>query len=146
MNKFLKFKGVVEHGKKIGREIGFPTANLTNIEVDSTSCKTSMFGDPLLDLPKGVFAAYVDVNLADNYAITENRRYIGMLNIGMRPTFEGLKLGVEVHIIGFTGDLYTKELVVTIMDKIREEQKFSNKEELKAQLEKDKREVVKILC
>lgn len=145
MNRFLKFKGIVEHGKKIGREIGFPTANLTNIEVDCPSCVDNMFGDPVMDLPKGVFAVYIDVNMGEDYVTSKAQRFRGMLNIGKRPTFEGLKLSVEVNVFDFSDNLYGKELIITIIDKIRDEKKFPNREELQSQLQIDKERVKDVL-
>lgn len=120
-NAFLgynfKFSGVVEHGQKLGNTIGFPTAN---IKVDD---KTKI-------LPaKGVYAVLVDCNFST---------YLGVMNIGYRPTvgtFEQLR--IEVHIFDFDKEIYGTELAITIVEKIREEQKFDGIEKLKQQISKD---------
>jgi riboflavin kinase/FMN adenylyltransferase len=118
-NKFLGYKyfikGRVVDGKKIGRQIGFPTANL---EVD-----------PLKLIPSdGVYVVDVEV---------EGVEYRGVLNIGTRPTVSGDQRTVEVHIIGFTGDLYGKEIELNFLQFLRHEMKFSSLDELRTQIQKD---------
>lgn len=110
--------GIVVHGQKRGRILGFPTANLR-------------IHDSRKIIPKtGVYA--VDVE----YAGTVWR---GMLNIGTRPTFrDGLAQTIETHLIGFDGDLYGQSLTVRFIDRIRAERAFSGMEELRAQLEADR--------
>ena len=118
-NKLLGYKyflkgGVVE-GQKIGRQIGFPTANL---EVD-----------PLKLIPSdGVYVVDVEV---------EGVEYRGVLNIGTRPTVSGDQRTVEVHIIGFTGNLYGKEVELRFLKFLRHEQRFSSLEDLREQIRKD---------
>jgi riboflavin kinase/FMN adenylyltransferase len=118
-NKLLGYKyfikGRVVDGKKIGRQIGFPTANL---EVD-----------PLKLIPSdGVYVVDVEV---------EGVEYRGVLNIGTRPTVSGDQRTVEVHIIGFTGDLYGKEIELNFLQFLRHEMKFSSLDELRTQIQKD---------
>ena len=110
--------GIVVHGQKRGRILGFPTANLR-------------IHDSRKIIPNtGVYA--VDVE----YAGTVWR---GMLNIGTRPTFrDGLAQTIETHLIGFDGDLYGQSLTVRFIDRIRAERAFSGMEELRAQLEADR--------
>lgn len=110
--------GIVVHGQKRGRILGFPTANLR-------------IHDSRKIIPKtGVYA--VDVE----YAGTVWR---GMLNIGTRPTFrDGLSQTIETHLIGFDGDLYGQSLTVRFIDRVRAERAFSGMEELRAQLEADR--------
>ncbi|NTU52464.1 MAG: riboflavin biosynthesis protein RibF [Chlorobiaceae bacterium] len=113
--------GTVVEGSKLGREIGFPTANLDLPE----RCKL---------LPaNGVYAAGVTIDGID---------YPVMMNIGSRPTVsrDGT-VRVEAHIIGFSGDLYGRFLVFRIFDFIRQEQCFGSIEALQAQLLLDKKEV-----
>lgn len=110
--------GIVVHGQKRGRILGFPTANLRIHESRKI-------------IPKpGVYA--VDVDFA-------GRTWRGMLNIGTRPTFrDGMAQTIEAHLIGFEGDLYGQSLTVRFIDRIRAERAFSGMEELRAQLEADR--------
>lgn len=109
-------RGIVEDGKKIGRTIGFPTANIK-------------YEEKLL-LPK-VSVYYTNI-------IVNNKRYKGITNIGTNPTVNGEKITVETHILDFDEDIYGCEIIVMFFKKIREQKKFSNLEELKLQLKKDK--------
>lgn len=108
-------RGTVVEGQKIGRQIGFPTANL---QVDALKILPS----------NGVYI--VDV-------LVEKVRYRGVLNIGIRPTIEAKNRTIEVHIIGFEGDLYNKEVEVIFLEFLRHEQKFSSLDDLKEQIRKD---------
>ena len=118
-NKLLGYEyfvaGRVVDGKKIGRQIGFPTANL---QIDSLKLIPS----------DGVYV--VDVKF-------ETVEYRGILNIGTRPTISGGERTIEVHIIGFTGDLYGKEIVLKFLKFLRHEMKFSSLDELRKQIQKD---------
>lgn len=111
------FTGKVVEGNKLGRTIGYPTANL-QIEHD----------DKLIPA-NGVYA--VDVQLG-------GRKLKGMMNIGVRPTVDGKKRAIEVNIFDFDEDIYWKNLKVTIKKRLREEVKFAGLDELKAQLARDK--------
>ena len=110
------FTGTVVHGKKLGRTIGFPTANL---EIEQNY---------KLIPAHGVYAVE---------CMVENQNVKGMLNIGIKPTFEGESASIEVHLFDFDGDLYDKKIKVALRKHIREEQKFSSVEDLKSQLKKD---------
>lgn len=108
--------GKVVEGEKRGRELGYPTANL----------KVS---DDLLIPKRGVYAVWADI---------DGQKVLGMMNIGMKPTFHAeYHLTIEVHFFDYTGDLYGKELVVHLEDRLREERKFSQIKELREQLERD---------
>ncbi|MGV8091665.1 MAG: bifunctional riboflavin kinase/FAD synthetase [Mangrovibacterium sp.] len=121
----FRLHGTVIEGQKLGRRIQFPTANI-------------QASDPHKIIPAyGVYAVYVNV---------DDKRYQGMMNIGTRPTVSNADhRSIEVHIIGFEGNLYNKTIEIEFIQKIREEQKFGSVEELKSQLEKDKQTVIKIL-
>lgn len=109
--------GTVVHGKKIGRTIGYPTAN---IETDSLKL-----------LPKK--GAYiVEVSLGGN-------NYKGMLSIGTNPTVNGQKLTTEVYILDFNEDIYGKEITVKFRDFLHEEIKFEGLEKLIERLDEDRR-------
>lgn len=129
-NKYLGYrffiKGDVVDGKKLGHTIGFPTANIDPQE----SYKL---------VPKdGVYAVKVDV---------DDKRYLGMLNIGVRPTVNNQldNRSIEVHILDFNQDIYYKNITIHFYQRIRNEQFFASLDELKAQLAKDKLEVVRLL-
>ena len=115
-----RLSGLVIHGDKRGRKIGYPTANLK-------------ITDARKIIPKyGVYA--VDVQIDRNSKI-----YRGMMNIGYRPTFtDDTELSIEVHIIDFDEDLYGKIITVDFLKRIRDEQSFSGFEALKSQLDMDR--------
>ena len=113
--------GRIVSGYKVGRTLGFPTAN---IQPD----------DPMQLLPGiGVYAVWVEV---------AGQRYKGMLYIGSRPTLDnGTQLSIEVHILHFSGDIYNDPIRVSFAHFVRGDEKFDSLEALKAQLMRD-REVV----
>ncbi len=109
-------------GKQIGREIGFPTANL------------DYHKDKLLP-GRGVYAVKVSY---------KRQEYFGLANIGIKPTVKkDSSLEVEVHLLNFEGDLYGQTLQVEFLDKIRDEKKFSSLEELKEQIKIDRGQIKK---
>jgi riboflavin kinase / FMN adenylyltransferase len=112
------FSGTVIQGNKLGRTIGYPTANL-------------QIQDNYKLVPaNGVYA--VDVQLG-------SRNLKGMMNIGIRPTVDGTKRVIEVNIFNFDEDIYGQTLKITLKKNLRLEVKFAGLEELKAQLAKDKK-------
>ena len=118
-------RGLVVHGDKKGRGIGYPTANIC-------------VGNERKVIPKnGVYA--VEVHF-------EDKIYGGMLNIGVRPTVtESAELRIEVHIFDFDLEIYGRELKVYFHQRIREEQKFDGLEHLKSQLAQDKADCINVL-
>lgn len=109
--------GTVVHGKKIGRTIGYPTAN---IETESIKL-----------LPKkGAYIVEVFV---------KNQQHKGMLSVGTNPTVNGEKLTVEVYILDFEGDIYDEEITVKFRDFLHDEIKFEGLEKLIERLNDDKR-------
>jgi riboflavin kinase/FMN adenylyltransferase len=119
-------------GYQEGRKMGFPTAN---IRLSSE--------DKLLPTD-GVYAVWVTIK---NERLTiSDKRLLGMLNIGYRPTLNnGQERSIEVHILDFEGDLYGKNLTVEFVCRLREEQAFVSKKELTEQLKKDRERVMEIL-
>lgn len=116
--------GKVVKGQSIGRNIGFPTAN---IEV----------GDEYkLIAAVGVYACRV--HCLDHI-------YKGMSNIGFRPTVDHGNLTIEVNIFDFDKDIYGKEITISFVERMRDEHKFENIEALKTQLAKDKIHALRIL-
>ncbi len=116
--------GEVVHGKKRGRKLGFPTANL-NLETN--------YALP----PEGVYAVKVQ---------HRGQEYIGAANLGYNPTFNNQNISFEVYILDFEGDLYGQRICVDIIDFIRSEKDFAAKEELIAQMKQDILYTRELLC
>jgi riboflavin kinase/FMN adenylyltransferase len=111
--------GTVVKGKQLGRTIGYPTANL-----HVTDTYKLIPGD-------GVYAVKIK---------HKNAFYFGMLNIGNNPTVEGKGKSIEVNIFDFDKVIYEDEVTIYFIERLRDEVKFNNLEELKEQLAKDKQE------
>lgn len=116
--------GRVEDGKKLGRTIGFPTANIRPLHDDK------------LIPADGVYICS---------ALTGGRLYRAMVNIGTRPTVDGINMRhtIEAHLLDFDGDLYGKELTLSFYSRIRSEIRFDSLESLRRQLESDRRAAAK---
>ena len=110
-----ELEGRVEHGDQRGRTIGFPTANLGAGRVSAAA------------LRRLCVQAGVDHGL--NTVWTD-----GVANLGKRPTVDGVRELLEVHLFDFSGDLYGKHLRVRMIDFIRPEQKFESFDALKQQI------------
>ena len=119
-------KGRVMPGEHIGHKIGYPTANL---EPEGTG---------KLIPAAGVYAVWAMLE-------GEQSPRAAMMNIGMRPTFDGHRQTLEVNILGFDGDLYGQTVEVTFVERLRDERKFDSPEALAAQLEQDRDRVNEIL-
>ncbi len=127
------FSGTVIEGNKLGRTIGYPTANL-QIEED----KKLIPGN-------GVYAVEVGLSNSTEVLPGNGKSYKGMMNIGIRPTVEGTQRMIEVNIFDFDAEIYGYTLTVTVIKRLRSEQKFTSLDELKTQLGKDKEQAVKVL-
>lgn len=110
----IDIEAEVIHGKKIGRTLGFPTANMMFEEYDT--------------IGRGVYRSQVTI---------DGTTYKAMSNIGIRPSVGGKEVLLETHIIGYSGDLYGRTLRVTLLERIRDEKRFASIGELKAQLQRD---------
>jgi riboflavin kinase/FMN adenylyltransferase len=75
----------------------------------------------------------------------EGKTVFGMMNIGYNPTVEGKEKSIEINFFDFDGDLYGKRIQIDVMERIRDEQKFSSIEALKAQLKKDRETSLSII-
>lgn len=118
MNRAFQLTGKVVHGHKIGRKMGFPTANIL---VDSPY---------KLIPPIGVYLVC---------SFIQGKRYWGMLSIGKNPTIKGKGESIEVHFFDFQGDLYGITLTIYFLEYLRNELKFNSLEQLKNQLATDER-------
>lgn len=126
-NQFLGYpyflNGMVVEGNQIGRELGFPTANIKVSE------------DYKLIPVKGVYAVKINI---------DGKQYSGMLNIGFRPSLNGEEQTIEVNIFNFNDQIYNKTICVEFFEKIRNEIKFDELSKLQQQLNNDKQKVLQI--
>ena len=116
LNRNWSINGKVQKGKQLGKKIGFPTANID-------------IQDYVLACP-GVYAVRAK-------RINDNNYFKGIANLGYRPTFNGKKILLEVHLFNFSGNLYNKYLSVEFLKFIRKEKKFKNVDQLKNQIQTD---------
>jgi len=120
------FEGLVVQGNKLGRTIGYPTANLQ-----------PKMEDKLIP-GNGVYAVTVEIIKEQENKNKDLPPYKGMMNIGTRPTVDGTKRVIEVNIFDFDEDIYGATLRVYLKKFLRQEQKFRGLDALKEQLAKDK--------
>jgi riboflavin kinase/FMN adenylyltransferase len=127
-NEFLgrpyELNGIIIKGQQLGRSIGFPTANI------------HIPHDYKLIPCDGAYAVTIDI---------EGASFLGMLNIGNRPTVNGSSRTIEAHLFDFNGDLYDKRVCVHLKSYLRPEIKFSGLGSLQEQLAKDKEMARQIL-
>lgn len=120
-NKYLGYDfmltGKVVKGKGLGRELGFPTANI-------------QINEDYKLIPKQ--GSYVVSS------VIKKQQIFGMLNIGMNPTVNGEKESIEVHFFNFNEDIYNKKIQINLLHRLRNEVKFNSLDELKNQLATDK--------
>ena len=109
-------KGTVVHGKKLGRTLGFPTANI------------KIYDNKIIP-GKGVYYTNVQVN---------DEIFKGITSIGNNPTVKGREITIETYILDFNSDIYDEDINLFFIEKIRNEIKINSLEELKEQLNKDK--------
>ncbi|QZT32978.1 bifunctional riboflavin kinase/FAD synthetase [Caldalkalibacillus thermarum TA2.A1] len=125
LSRPYRITGLVVHGDKRGRTIGFPTANIAPAY-------------PYVIPRYGVYAVYV---------VRGKHRYPGVVNVGKKPTFlQGdHPVSIEVHLLDFNGDLYGETLAIEFIDFLRSERKFESIEALRTQIESDIRRAHSIL-
>ncbi|MFD2521277.1 bifunctional riboflavin kinase/FAD synthetase [Emticicia soli] len=124
LGRNYSFSGIVVKGRQLGRTIGFPTANV-------------QVSEPYKLIPaNGVYAVRT---------LVRGTWLNGIMNIGNRPTVDGIGRTQEVHILDFTADIYGENISVELLDYIRPEQKFNGIEELKTQILKDKEKAIEML-
>ena len=116
LNREWSIVGKVQKGRQLGKKIGFPTANI--------DIKDYVLGCP------GVYAVKAKMIKGSKYLR-------GIANLGYRPTFNGKKILLEVHLFNFSGNLYNKYLTVEFLKFIRKEKKFRNIDQLKKQIKAD---------
>jgi len=111
LGRLYQINGTVEHGAERGRKLGFPTANLTD-----------------------VFTLLPEAGVYCGFGTVGEQRYPAAIHIGANPTFQNSETKVEVHLIGFSEDIYGQNLQVEFLEKLRGTQTFSDAEALKVQL------------
>jgi riboflavin kinase/FMN adenylyltransferase len=118
LGRAWEIAGRVEHGEKLGRKLGYPTANIT-------------LGDYLL--PRlGIYAVRAAVDETDHPAWID-----GVASLGYRPAVGGQAIQFEVHLFDYSGDLYGRHLRVALLEFLRPEWNFPGLDELKAQIAAD---------
>ena len=132
------FTGTVVHGDKLGRQLGYPTANL------------KVMDDEKIIPGNGIYAVYAGLptpdSRPDSYRVqTLNSRLKGMMSIGFRPTVDGKKRVIEVNLFDFDRQIYDQSLTVYVKKYLRQEIKFTGLEELVKQIDQDKVESLKLL-
>ncbi len=112
------------YGNGLGQRLGFPTANI-------------LPSAPLSNVEDGVWAGYAEI---------DGKEYGCVANIGFSPSVvEGGSRRIEAHIMGFVGDLYNRKIAITLHYHLREERKFSSREELVAQISHDRDQALALL-
>ncbi|PWJ56722.1 riboflavin kinase/FMN adenylyltransferase [Dyadobacter jejuensis] len=124
LGRAYSLTGTVVKGKQLGRNLGFPTANIQILETHK------------LIPANGVYVIR---------AIHRGTTYHGMLNIGTRPTVDGHQRTIEAHLFDFNTDIYGEELTVALLTYIRQEQKFDSLERLVEQINRDEVQAKKFL-
>ena len=117
-----KLTGEVLPGRRLGRELGFPTANLA--VPDDWCCAD------------GVYRSRVTVG---------RQSYDAMSNLGCNPSVGGCRRRLETHIFGYAGSLYGERITVELLEKIRDERTFGSVEELRRQLEADRETIERLM-
>jgi riboflavin kinase/FMN adenylyltransferase len=127
------FSGEVVHGDKLGRKLGYPTANLK-------------ISDEEKIIPgNGIYAVYADIPVQGSDSHPPGSLLKGMMSIGFRPTVDGKKRVIEVNLFDFNKEIYGQELRVYVKKYLREEIKFNSLDELVKQIDQDKIESLKVL-
>lgn len=116
-------EGVVIGGNRLGRRLGFPTANIDMLQYP--------------DIENGVYCSKV---------VVRGEEYVAMTNIGVRPSVDGTRRLLETHLFGFKGLLYGLTLRVELYEKIRDEKRFSSVEELRKQIEQDSNKIKELMA
>lgn len=123
MGRPYSFFGKVIHGQKLGRQLGFPTANI------ALKRKKVPFS--------GVFVVSLYLNGVGKGDDGEHQEYLGVANVGVKPTVGNFLPSLEVHLLDFKQDIYGQNALVVFHHKLRGEQRFDGIEALKEQIEKD---------
>jgi riboflavin kinase / FMN adenylyltransferase len=127
------FEGIVVDGDKLGRKLGYPTANL------------KLTDEEKIHLGDGIYAVYVEFPIKSQPQSPDSKLFKGMMSIGFRPTVDAKKRVIEVNIFDFDKDIYGETLRVYVKKYLRAEIKFNNLDDLVKQIGQDKVESLKWL-
>lgn len=127
------FEGIVVDGDKLGRKLGYPTANLKIPDEEK------------IHLGDGIFAVYIELPINSQLNSIRSKHFKGMMSIGFRPTVDAKKRVIEVHIFDFDEEIYGETIRVYVKKYLRAEIKFNNLGELVKQIDQDKIESLKVL-
>lgn len=151
------FSGTVIHGDKLGRKLGYPTANLKIQDEEKITPGNGIYavyaevGSLKSEVNNTNKEAYSGFEASSHSLLTsrllsgQHSRMKGMMSIGFRPTVDGKKRVIEVNIFDFNEQIYDRQLKVYVNKYLREEIKFSGLEELVKQIDQDKIESLKVL-
>jgi riboflavin kinase/FMN adenylyltransferase len=130
------FEGEVVHGNKLGRQLGYPTANLKVHDQEKIIPGDGIYA-VYASIKKGMQNEEATMDEINSFPI-EELQYKGMMSIGFRPTVDGKKRVIEVNVFDFNKDIYGKTMRVYVMKYLRAEVKFNTLEELVKQIDQDK--------
>jgi riboflavin kinase/FMN adenylyltransferase len=132
------FSGTVVHGDKLGRQLGYPTANLRVMDEEKIVPGNGIYAVYAQLLPPG------DPGTTDEPARSGDKLK-GMMSIGFRPTVDGKKRVIEVNLFDFAEEIYDRTLRVYVKKYLREEVKFNGLDELVKQIDQDKIDSLRVL-
>jgi riboflavin kinase/FMN adenylyltransferase len=127
------FEGIVVDGDKLGRKLGYPTANL------------KLTDEEKIHLGDGIYAVYVEFPVHSKSRSSTSKLFKGMMSIGFRPTVDAKKRVIEVNIFDFDKDIYGETIRVYVKKYLRAEIKFNNLDDLTKQIGQDKVDSLKCL-
>ena len=137
------FEGEVVHGNKLGRQLGYPTANLKVHDLEKVIPGDGIYA-VYASMKKGIKNEEATMDEVNSFPI-EDAQYKGMMSIGFRPTVDGKKRVIEVNVFDFNKDIYGKTMRVYVKKFLRAEVKFNTLEELVKQIDQDKINSLQIL-
>ncbi len=127
------FSGTVVHGDKLGRKLGYPTANL------------KVEDEEKIYPGNGIYAVYAKMLIGGKSPQNNDDRLKGMMSIGFRPTFDGKKRVIEVNLFDFSSEIYDETLRIYVKKYLRQEVKYDSLEELVKQIDQDKIDSLNVL-
>jgi riboflavin kinase/FMN adenylyltransferase len=140
------FSGTVVHGDKLGRKLGYPTANLKVLDEEKMTPGNGIYAVYAQLVNSEWSMANKESSISLNSPLTTHHSLLkGMMSIGFRPTVDGKKRVIEVNLFDFDQEIYDQTLKVFVKKYLREEIKFNSLEELVKQIDQDKIESLKVL-
>jgi riboflavin kinase/FMN adenylyltransferase len=137
------FEGEVVHGNKLGRQLGYPTANLKIHDSEKIIPGDGIYA-VYASIKKGMQNEEATMDEVNSFPV-KDAQYQGMMSIGFRPTVDGKKRVIEVNVFDFNKDIYEKTMRVYVKKFLRAEVKFNTLEELVKQIDQDKIDSLQVL-